>query len=129
MWKKKLWTNGSEDLNADEDYTFLAKGVQMQGIAKLEGVVRIDGCFQGTIHTNNLLILGEHAMIRGSITADEIICSGTIEAMLTVQKGIQLLNPAVLIGDITTHVLTMEEGVFLRHARDGGESQGSMLGE
>ena len=98
MWKKKLQAKGSETLNTDEGYTFLANGVVIEGKAKLEGVVRIDGHFNGAIHTNDMLIIGEHAVIRGSITADEIICSGRIEAKLTAKKKIQLLNTAVLIG-------------------------------
>ena len=123
MWKKHLRGNGPETLNADEGYTFLAKGVEMQGIAKLEGVVRIDGHFNGAINTNDMLIIGEHAVIRGSITADEIICSGRIEAKLTAKKKIQLLNTAVLIGDITTPSFSMEEGAFFQGMCDMGVSR------
>ncbi len=112
MWKKHLRGNGPETLNADEGYTLLAKGGEIEGIAKQEGVVRIDGHFNEANHTNDMLIIGEHAVIRGSITADEIICSGRIEANLTAQKSIQLLHPAVLIGDITTPAFSMGKGVF-----------------
>ena len=123
MWKKKLQTNGSETLNADESYTFLAKGVVIEGIAKFEGVLRIDGHFNGAINTNDMLIIGEHAVIRGTITADEIISSGKIEAKLTAKKKIQLLHPAVLIGDITTPSFSMEEGVFFQGRCDMGMSR------
>jgi cytoskeletal protein CcmA (bactofilin family) len=123
MWRKKLQGNGSETLNTDEGYTFLAKGVVIEGKAKLEGVVRIDGHFNGAINTNDMLIIGEHAVIRGSITANEIICSGKIEANMTAKKRIQLLNPAVLIGDITTPSFSMEEGVFFQGMCDMGMSR------
>jgi len=123
MWRKKLQANGSETLNADKGYSFLAKGVVIEGIAKLEGVVRIDGHFNGAINTNDMLIIGEHAVIRGTITADEIICSGKIEAKLTAKKRIQLLNPAVLIGDITTPSFSMEEGVVFQGRCDMGMSR------
>lgn len=122
MWKKKHLNNGCERAEADGDYTFLAKGMAMQGIAKMEGVVRIDGYFQGAIHTNDMLIIGEHAVIRGSITAEEIICSGKIQANLTAQKRIQLLNPAVVIGDVTTPAFSVEEGVYFRGKCDMGVS-------
>jgi cytoskeletal protein CcmA (bactofilin family) len=91
MWKKKLQANGPETLNTDGGYTFLAKGVEIQGIAKLEGVVRIDGYFNGAINTNDMLIIAEHAVIRGSIAADEIICGGKIEAKLTAKKRFNFL--------------------------------------
>jgi len=123
MWKKKLPVNSSESLNTDGDYTFLAKGVKMQGIAKLEGVVRIDGHFKGAINTNDTLIIGENAVICGSITANEIICSGKVEAKLTAKQRIQLLNPAVLIGDITTPAFSMEDGAFFQGVCDMGLSR------
>ena len=123
MWRKKLQTNGPESLKREGDYTFLSKGVEMEGIAKLEGVVRIDGHFNGAINTNDMLIVGEHAVIRGSITADEIICSGKIEAKLTAKKKIQLLNTAVLIGDIITPSFSMEEGAFFHGMCDMGVSR------
>ena len=123
MWKKKLQGNGPEILNTDGGNTFLAKGVEIQGIAKLEGVVRIDGQFNGAINTNDMLIVGEHAVIRGSIAADEIICSGKIEAKLTAKKKIQLLNTAILIGDIITPSFSMEEGAFFHGMCDMGVSR------
>jgi cytoskeletal protein CcmA (bactofilin family) len=123
MWIKKLQANGPEILNTDGGYTFLAKGVEIEGIAKLEGVVRIDGHFNGAINTNDMLIVGEHAVIRGSITADEIICSGRIEAKLTAQKKIQLLSTAVLIGDITTPAFSIEDGAFFHGMCDMGVSR------
>lgn len=123
MWRKKLQTNDPESLKREGDYTFLAKGVEMEGIAKLEGVVRIDGHFNGAINTNDMLIIGEHAVICGAIAADEIICSGRVEAKLTANKKIQLLNTAVLIGDITTPAFSMEDGAFFHGRVDMGASR------
>lgn len=122
MWKKTLQATGSEYLNPNGDYTFLAKGVEIEGSAKLEGVVRIDGGFKGAINTNDTLIIGEHAVIRGSITANEIICSGRVEANLVAKKRIHLLAPGVLIGDITTPAFSMEDGAFFQGKCDMGLS-------
>ncbi len=112
--------HGPESTKVERDLTYFAKGVEMEGIAKLEGVVRIDGHFSGAINTKDMLIVGEHAVIRGSITADEIISSGKIIANLTANKRIQLLYPAVLIGDVNTPSLSMEEGVCFQGICDMG---------
>lgn len=124
MWKtkQKLQANASETLNGEDGYTFLAKGVVIEGVAKLEGIVRIDGHFNGAINTNDTLIIGEQAVIRGSITADEIICSGKIEANLTANKRIHLLKPAVVLGDISTPSFSMEDGVLFQGQCDMGMS-------
>ncbi len=129
MWNKQPEGKGPESIKTNEGYTFLAKGGAIEGIAKLEGVVRIDGHFSGAINTNDTLIIGHQAVIRGSITADEIICSGRIEANLTAQKSIQLLYPAVLIGDITTPSFSMEKGAFFQGMCDMGESKVEQLND
>ena len=48
MWKKQPEGKGPESIETNEGYTFLAKGGAIEGIAKLEGVVRIDGHFSGS---------------------------------------------------------------------------------
>ena len=134
-----LQTGGSGRVQEDGDYMFLSKMVEFQGIATLEGVIRIDGPFNGAIFTNDTLIIGEHAVIRGLITANEIICSGKLEAKLTAKKRIRLLKPAVLLGDITTPSFSMEDGVIFKGMCDMGvndqfemstkESEGEPKGE
>ena len=52
----------------------------------------------------------------------QIICSGKIEAHMTAKKRIQLLHPAVVIGDIATPTFSMEEGVFFQGTCDMGIS-------
>ena len=53
----------------------------------------------------------------------QIICSGKIEANMTANKRIQLLTPAVLIGDITTPSFSMEDGAFFQGVCDMGLSR------
>ena len=120
MWKKALPTLEESPIHQEADYTFLAKGVKIEGTANLKGVVRIDGDYQGAIYTNDTLIIGEHAMIRGSITANEIICSGKLEATLVAKTKIQLLSPAVIIGKVATPALIMEEGAVFQGSCDMG---------
>ena len=122
MWKNKRPASGSETSTAEEGYTFLAKGVVIEGVAQLEGVVRIDGHFNGAIHANDILIIGEHAVVCGSITAEEIICSGNIQANLKATKKVQLLKPAIVVGDITTPSFSVDEGVVFQGRCDMGMS-------
>ena len=114
MWPKKFRLKKSETLSEDGRYTFLGKGVDIKGKAKFEGTVRIDGRLEGEVYTNDTLIIGEHAVLKGSVTADVIICGGKIEANVTGGKRVQLLHPAVLIGDVKTPSFAMEEGVHFQ---------------
>ncbi|MDH5428796.1 MAG: polymer-forming cytoskeletal protein [Nitrospirota bacterium] len=111
----------------DEGGTFLAKGVAMQRIAKMDGIVRIDGPFNGVIYNNHMIIIGEHAVFRGSIVTVEMICGGRIEVYLTARKRIQLLSLAFVIAEITTPSFSVEEGVYFQGKSEMGDEPKSRL--
>ncbi|WP_447978798.1 bactofilin family protein [Candidatus Nitrospira bockiana] len=94
----------------DENFTFLGRGVDFKGVIRFDGTVRVDGRLEGEIHTTGTLIVGEHAVIKGLVVAGTVICGGRINATVTATEKVQLLKSAVLIGDIRTPALAMEEG-------------------
>ena len=103
-----------------EFYTFLGKGVDFKGKAQFEGTVRVDGNFEGEITIDDTLIIGETAIIKGTINGGTIVSSGRIEGVITANTKIQLLKPAVLIGDVHTPTFGMEEGVYFQGECDMG---------
>src|SRR5207245_1952948 len=112
MWAKrekgKVYT-----MNGDEPFTFLGKGAQFKGNMHFEGTVRIDGRLEGEIHTKGTLMVGEHAVIEGDISAGAMVSGGKINGNLTATERVQLLPSAVLNGDLKTPFLKVEEGVQL----------------
>jgi cytoskeletal protein CcmA (bactofilin family) len=119
MWGEK--DNKKKDSGfGQEFYTFLGKGVDFKGKAQFEGTVRVDGNFEGEITIDDTLILGETAVVKGTITGGTIVSSGRIEGVVTANKKIQLLKPAVLIGDVHTPTFAMEEGVYFQGECDMG---------
>jgi cytoskeletal protein CcmA (bactofilin family) len=118
MWelngKKKSLNEG------DENFTFLGRGVDFKGIINFDGTVRIDGRLEGEIHTKGTLVVGEHAVIKGSISAGTLICGGKIKATITATEKVQLLKPAILIGDVRTPSIVVEEGAHFHGMSDMG---------
>ncbi len=119
MWGEKEKTDKNAGFG-QEFYTFLGKGVDFKGKAQFEGTVRVDGNFEGEITIDDTLIIGENAIIKGTITGGTIVSSGRIEGVITADKKIQLLKPAVLIGDVHTPTFAMEEGVYFQGECDMG---------
>src|SRR2546422_7159706 len=93
----------------EETFTFLARGFEFKGTLTFEGTVRIDGMVSGAIYSKGTVILGEHAVIEGDISAGTIVSGGTINGKLTATGPGQLLPSAVLNGDPKTPLLKMEE--------------------
>ena len=101
----------SADLNA-----FLGKGCEYDGKLTFEGSVRIDGKFSGEIFSNDILLIGEGAMVKAEIDVGTIIISGTVEGNISAKKMVELKAPALIRGTITTPALMMEQGVVLEGA-------------
>ena len=112
----------------DEHGTVLGKGMDFQGNAHFEGTVRIDCGFKGEIMADDLLIIGEHAVIMGTIVCGTIISRGRLEGDITATTKVQLLKPAVLIGNVRSPSFSMEEGVNFRGFSDVGHAQVDVFG-
>jgi len=119
MWGEK-GKQKKETIFEDDHYTFLGKGVDFKGRAQFEGTVRVDGHFEGEITTDDTLIIGEHAVIKGTIVGGTIVSGGRVEGNITASLKVQLLKPAILIGDVHTPSFSMEEGVHFRGMCDMG---------
>ena len=104
----------------DDNITLLAKGVQLKGEIRVEGTVRIDGRLDGDIHTKGQVIVGEDGLVQGTIAAGTVVSSGRIKATVTAVERVQLLKTAILIGEVHTPVLMMEEGAKIQGVTDMG---------
>ena len=120
MWKRDGKNNRLRD---DDNLTFLGKGVDFKGVLHFDGTVRIDGCIEGEIHTKGTLIVGENAVIKGIISAGSLICSGKINGNINAAEKVELMKPAVLIGDVRSPSISMEPGAHFHGLCDMGANK------
>lgn len=121
-----IWDHNStkKDSQADgENFTFLGKDVTFHGVVSFDGTVRIDSHFEGEIHAKGTLVVGEHAVIKGIITASTLICNGKIKGTITASEKVQLLKSGVLIGEVHAPSFSIEEGAHFEGLCDMGPSQ------
>ena len=111
MWGEKDKTTRAT-IFEDDQYTFIGKDAFFKGKANFKGTVRVDGQFEGEITTADTLIIGEHAVIQATIQGHTIICGGKVEGSMTASHKVQLLKPAVVVGDVHAPSFSLEEGVL-----------------
>lgn len=104
----------------------LGQGAEFEGKLKFAGTVRIDAKFKGSITTNDVLVVGEHAKLEAEITCGTVIVYGEVKGNISAKTAIELRHPARVHGDIETRSLVVEKGVlFQGHSRMAEPEPGS----
>ena len=110
-----MWAFGTSQpgtVTGQDDFTFLGKDVVFKGVLTLEGNIRVDGRLEGELRSTGTLIVGEHAVIRGNIMAGILITSGRINGDVIASERIKILKPGVVVGDIRTPAISIEQERF-----------------
>ena len=77
---------------------------------RCKGSLRVNGHIQAELHCAELLV-GEQAMILGSIVADRVVVCGGVEGTI-IGDSVVLAPTAHVQGDISSRSLAIEEGAL-----------------
>ena len=114
--------NKSGELNG-----FLDRGSSFKGELEFEDTMRIDGKFNGKIHSKNELIVGESAHIEGDVHVGRIAISGTVVGKIIADQRVEIHRNGKVYSDIDTPALIIEEGaVFQGNCVMGDRKGGSV---
>ena len=92
--------------------SIIGEGTKFRGDFELNGLLRIDGAFEGTIESQGKVLVGRHGTAHSDrIEGRIIIIGGEVNGNLTASETITILATGSVNGDITTPRLIAEEGV------------------
>lgn len=92
----------------------LGPGAEFDGKLTFRGTLRLDARFTGSIVTNDVLIVGEHAKIKAEIACGTIVVHGEVEGNVRATAVVELRHTARLRGDVHAPSLVIERGAFLQ---------------
>jgi len=92
--------------------SIIGEGTKFRGDFDLNGLLRIDGAFEGTIESQGKVLVGRHGTAQSDkIEGRIIIIGGKVTGNLTASETISILATGSVNGNITTPRLIAEEGV------------------
>ena len=94
--------------------TLIGNGTTFKGDILTTKSLRIDGILIGNIKEAANVVVGEAAQVRGSITANYVVVDGIVEGNITANECIELLNKSKVTGDLTTTILSINEGAVFK---------------
>lgn len=93
--------------------TIIGSGSFIRGELKIAGFIRIDGDLDGSLETGGRVIVGENARIRGNVSALKVTVGGVIQGDIIAPEGVTILSSGMVLGNIITKKLVVEESVIL----------------
>jgi len=98
-----------------ELHALLGRGTHFEGKLSFEGRVRLDGSFKGEVVGDDVLVVGEGALVRGSIKVGTcIVVGGEVEADIQAREAIELHAPAKVTGALHAPAIFIDRGVVFQ---------------
>jgi cytoskeletal protein CcmA (bactofilin family) len=93
--------------------TIVGPGSFIRGELRISGFIRIDGDIDGSLETPGRVIIGENARIRGDIRSRMVTIGGVVQGDVIAPEGVTILSSGMVLGDVLTKRLQVEESVIL----------------
>ncbi len=106
--------------------SLIAADLTIEGKIEGSGHVRIAGRFKGDVNVQGDLSLERGAKLNGSVRAKKVTLAGELEGNVESAARVELLDTAVVIGDLKAGTLTVAAGSKIRgHIDCGWENSGT----
>jgi len=94
--------------------SLIAADLTISGRVEGKGNVRIAGHLEGDLHIQGDLTVNQGAQLKGTLRAQQVTLAGMLEGNIESAEKVELLDSAVLIGDLKTNTLTIAAGSRVR---------------
>lgn len=101
------------------DVAHIGKSVVVKGELSGSEDLYLDGEVEGSVELrDHSLIIGPHGRVRANVHARDIVVHGKVEGNCRGTERVELKKSAVLMGDISTQRIVIEDGAFFKGSID-----------
>ncbi len=93
--------------------SIIGEGTKFSGELVLNGLLRIDGDFSGSINTTGKVLVGKTGRAECNIVAGTAVVGGVVHGNIFSSGKVVILATGMVIGNIQAQKLIVEEGVLL----------------
>jgi cytoskeletal protein CcmA (bactofilin family) len=97
------------------DFAHIGKSVIIKGELSGSEDLFVDGVVEGTIELrSNNLVIGPNGQVKGSLRAKGVVVQGKLDGDIRASQRAELRKSAVVVGDIFTQRVAIEEGAYFK---------------
>lgn len=109
----------AETFRSNNDVAHIGKSVLIKGELSGSEDLYLDGEVEGSIDLNDhSLTIGPHGRVRANVKAKDVVVHGKVDGNVHGLERVELKRSAVLVGDIATQRIVIEDGAFFKGAID-----------
>jgi cytoskeletal protein CcmA (bactofilin family) len=103
------------DLPKTGDFAHIGKSVVIKGELSGSEDLYVDGTVEGTIQLQgNNLVVGPNGHVHADVSAKVVVIQGKLEGNIQASERAELRKSAVIVGDIVTQRIAMEDGAYVK---------------
>ena len=100
---------------AGSEMSLIGESVVIKGELSCSEDLYIDGQVEGTIDPKGTrLTIGPNGSVKANVNACAVIVQGKLEGTIHASDRVDLKQSAIVVGDITTQRISIEEGAHLK---------------
>ena len=92
--------------------SIIGEGTRFNGEFDLNGLLRIDGDFCGTVRTEGKVLVGKNGRAECTIYAGTVVVGGILRGNIFANEKVVILSTGIVLGNIHSPRFIVEEGVI-----------------
>lgn len=114
-------------LSGGTSLSIIAPGTKIDGDIETDGVIRIEGCIEGSVRAARQVLVGRQGEVLGDITTREAVIGGRVQGTINATERLEIQSTSSIAGDINTKSIAVMEGgringsVRITDAKDADE--------
>jgi len=108
-----MFSKDNKKVELKDAETIIGPSIRVKGNFHGEGDIVIEGKVEGSIKTNNFLLVGEKAKIVAEVEAGNAQIGGDITGNLQIKGYLEITSSAKIIGDIECSEISIEKGAII----------------
>lgn len=105
--------------------SIIGPGMRVVGDCETDGTVRIEGVVEGAVRAGKAVVVGKDGKVKGDITTQDAVISGTVQGTLSAESRLELQATARIEGEVRARRMQLEEGAVLNGTVQMGAPKGA----
>jgi cytoskeletal protein CcmA (bactofilin family) len=103
------------DMPKTGEFAHIGKSVVIKGELSGSEDLYVDGTVEGTIQLQgNNLVIGPNGHVHADVNAKGVVVEGKLEGNIRASDRVELRKSAVIVGDIGTQRIAIEDGAYFK---------------